>query len=564
MNSPFLADRCSALVVGAGPVGLTMAAHLHHHGLRCRIIDRCPTPSDKSKALVLWGRSLEMLDDLGIAGDFLKAGTFLNATRLYGGARLLAQITFTPNGTEYFRPLMLAQSETERLLAEHLRRVSIEVERRVELTAFADHGDQVVATLRHADGNDEQVRCDWLLGCDGAHSNVRHTLGLDFTGEAEPSDFILADCRVEGPIPHDELSLFWHHKGVLAFFPFAAGRCRIIADMGTVQAADHPRDPSLIEVQAIVNERGPAGVRLSEPHWLSGFRIHERKVAEYRRSRVFLAGDAAHIHSPAGGQGMNTGMQDTWNLAWKLALVQKGRAHPSLLDSYSIERSAVGEMVLRNAARLTRVATLRNPIGQFFRNRLAQILGHLPSFRRNFVRDLTEMSIHYPNSPLNGEFSAFGWASRSIYPGDRFPEARLRELGTGREQRLLLLLRGPQHNLLLLSDKGDLDNPAARNDLLQRVNDIHRRLEESYAGLIRVHLIVAGDSPPQEVAGFDSIWLDPAGSVRQALGARGKSMALVRPDGYLGFRCEPALWEELRDYLDRYLIAVHDPTEPRP
>src|SRR5207302_4442356 len=132
----------------------------------------------------------------------------------------------------------------------------------------------------------------------------------------------------------------------------------------TARTAGTPPEPSLAEVQAIVDERGPGGVRLSEPHWLSGFRIHERKVADYRRGRCFLAGDAAHIHSPAGGQGMNTGMQDTWNLAWKLALVQAGRARPDLLDSYSQEREEVGEMVLRNAARLTRVATLRNPVGQ--------------------------------------------------------------------------------------------------------------------------------------------------------------------------------------------------------
>src|SRR5262249_35656970 len=162
-------------------------------------------------------------------------------------------------------------------------------------------------------------------------------------------------------------------------------RCRIIADMGKAAGASHPPDPTLAEVQAIVDARGPAGVRLSEPHWLAGFRINERKVADYRRGRVFLAGAAAPIHTPAGGQGMNTGMQDRWNLAWKLALVHAGRARPSLLDSYTPERSAVGEMVLRNATQLTRVALLRNPIGQFLRNQLVGLLGHLARFRRTFV-----------------------------------------------------------------------------------------------------------------------------------------------------------------------------------
>ncbi len=320
MSAPQTAS-CPALVVGAGPVGLTMAAHLHHHGVACRIVDSSPQPSDKSKALVIWARSLEMLDDLGVVGDFTAAGRFLQGARFHAGRRTLVHLTFQTPGTEYPRPLMLAQSETERLLAEHLRRVGVAVERPVELTAFADRGDHVEASLRHAGGREEQVRCDWLLGCDGAHSTTRKQLGLEFAGEADPNDFLLADCRIDG-IPQDELSLFWHSRGVLGFFPFGEGRCRVIADMGRAPGPGHPPDPTLAQVQAVVDERGPGGVRLSEAVWLAGFRIHERKVADYRRGRVFLAGDAAHIHSPAGGQGMNTGMQDAWNLAWKLALVQ--------------------------------------------------------------------------------------------------------------------------------------------------------------------------------------------------------------------------------------------------
>jgi 2-polyprenyl-6-methoxyphenol hydroxylase-like FAD-dependent oxidoreductase len=525
-----------------------MAAHLHRHGLACRIIDRSPTPSDKSKALAIWGRSQEMLDDLGIVGDFHSAGMFLNAARFHGGRRLLARIPCQPAGTEYPRPLMLAQSETERLLTEHLRREGIPVERPVELTDFAEEGGQVTATLRHADGHDEQVRCDWLLGCDGAHSTVRKKLGLEFTGEAEPNDWMLADCQVQGPIPQDELSLFWHAKGVLAFFPFAPNRCRVIADLGTAQGTGHPADPSLAEVQAAVDERGPGGVRLSEPHWLAGFRINERKVGDYRRGRVFLAGDAAHIHSPAGGQGMNTGMQDTWNLAWKLALVQSGRGRPSpLLDSYSQERGEVGEMVLHNAARLTWVGTLRNPAAQFLRNRLAWLLGNLPAFRRNFMLQLAELTVHYPHSPLNGE-SGQRWASGGIRPGDRVPDLWLQGPGGANRQRLQGLLRSPPHNLLLLPAGVE---PAAVAELVA----IGRQAETAYPGLIRVHLIVPGQALPAGGETPASTWLDPAGWVRRCLGAREPALALVRPDGYLGYRGQPASWDGLRGHLERYLVT---------
>src|SRR5262249_9760014 len=158
-----------------------------------------------------------------------------------------------------------------------------------------------------------------------------------------------------------------------------------------------------------------------------GFRIHERKVADYRRGRVFLAGDASHIHSPAGGQGMNTGMQDAWNLAWKLALVQAGRARPALLDSYSQERGEGGETVLREATLLTWVATLRSPVAQFCRNRVVGLLSWLPSFRTNFVRYLSEMAVHYPRSPLNGESGGKNWSTGAVRPGDRMPDIRLKE-----------------------------------------------------------------------------------------------------------------------------------------
>lgn len=255
MSATHSASHCTALVVGAGPVGLTMAAHLHHHGLSCRIVDRSPTPSDKSKALVIWARTLEMLDDLGIVGDFLSAGMLLNAARLHGGSRLLTRIVLDPVGTHYPRPLMLAQSETERLLTEHLSRVGIAVARSVELIDFTDQGDHVNASLRHSDGRVEPILCDWLLGCDGAHSTVRKKLGMDFTGTAEPNDWILADCLADGPLPHDELSIFWHDRGLLAFFPFATNRFRVIADMGLAQGQGHPPEPTLAQVQALVDER---------------------------------------------------------------------------------------------------------------------------------------------------------------------------------------------------------------------------------------------------------------------------------------------------------------------
>jgi len=530
------------LIVGAGPVGLTAAALLTHYGVGCRVVDRSPHPTETSKALVLWQRTQELLDDLGIVDNFINAGMFVNAARLHGEGDVLALMPLIQTDTHFTRPLMLAQSETERLLIEHLGRVGVSIERSVELTGFVDQGDRVTASLRHGDHHVEEYTCDWLIGCDGAHSAVRKGLSLEFTGNAEPNDWVLADCRIDGPIALDEISLFWHSEGVLAVFPLASDRYRVIADMGFAKSVGRPDDPTLEEMQAIVDRRGPGGLLLSQPRWLSGFRIHERKVSDYHRGRVLLAGDSAHIHSPAGGQGMNTGMQDAYNLAWKLALVQSGRglAKP-LLDSYSIERGAVGEMVLRNATRLTTIATLRNPVGKFFRNRLVKLLGRLPAFRREFARNLSELGIHYPTSPLNGARGGTG-----IQPGDRLPDAPLKDAGNLTERRLLAVTHGPEHHLLLLSTG---EASIANDDFMS----LAMNTRSLYQGLIQVHLIVRGDTPPSNTEGIDHVWLDPAGATAAALGVNEAIAVLVRPDGYVGYRSANASCEALRNHLDGYL-----------
>src|SRR5262249_4756876 len=262
----------------------------------------------------------------------------------------------------------------------------VEVERRVELISFTERADSVAGTLQHADGHAEPFETPWLVGCDGAHSTVRHTLGTPFTGQAEPNDWLLADVHAKGPLVPDEISIYWHERGVLAVFPITAGRFRVVADLGTAGGTHRP-DPTLAEVQAAVDERGPTGVILTDPIWLTNFRINERKVSEYRRGRVMLAGDAAHIHSPAAGQGMNTGMQDAFNLAWKLALVQRGRAKAEpLLGSYSIERSAVADQVLRGAGAITTLSTRRNPFAQYLRNHIAPVLASF-GFVQDRIRD---------------------------------------------------------------------------------------------------------------------------------------------------------------------------------
>jgi 2-polyprenyl-6-methoxyphenol hydroxylase-like FAD-dependent oxidoreductase len=405
----------SVLIVGAGPVGMTMASELARYGVSLRIVEKAAQRTDKSKALILWSRTLELLDRGGGSAPFVDAGFKTEAVNFFAGDRVIGRVSMASLQSPYPYGLALPQSETERLLEERLRDLGIAIERQVELIAFTNRADGVEAVLRQADGHEETVSTDWLLGCDGAHSAVRHGLNASFAGETLKSDWMLADIHMTGyPYPESEASVYWHRDGVFVIFPICPGRYRVLADL-PFSAAERPPAPTLEQAQKIIDRRGPGGLTAFDPIWLAGFRINGRKVANYRWGRVFLAGDAAHVHSPAGGQGMNTGMQDAFNLSWKLALVMRKTCDEQLLESYSPERSTVGDEVLKSAGRLTAVGTMRNPIAQTVRNLVGQVMLGLTPVQHAFADSMSEIAIGYPKSPLNGP--ALGGAGPK--PGER-------------------------------------------------------------------------------------------------------------------------------------------------
>ena len=407
------------LIVGAGPVGLTLAAELARYGVRVRILDRSPHPTQTSKALVLWSRTLELMDRMGCSPAFLEAGLRARGASIRSGRTVLGHTGFDSIASPYNFALMLPQSDTERLLTDHLRLLGVTVERGSELTGFTQSDTHVEAQLAHAGGRAEVVEAAWLVGCDGAHSTVRHGLGLSFDGAAQGDDWMLADVRIDGADapPADEIATFLHSDGPFVVFPIPGGRARIVATTGKTVAGQPRPDPQLSDVQAMADERAGGGFRVFDPVWLANFRINERKVAEYGRGRVFLAGDAAHVHSPAGGQGMNTGMQDAFNLAWKLAMVVGGEAAPTLLDSYTPERSAVGDLVLRNATLLTDVATLAHPAAQAARNLALRVMLGLHAVQERVATTMSETGIAYPHSPLSTGHNAGGRLAPEHYDG---------------------------------------------------------------------------------------------------------------------------------------------------
>lgn len=492
------------LIVGAGPVGLTMAAELARYGVVVRIIDKAAHRTDKSKALVLWSRTLELLDRAGCTDAFVTAGQKVDAADIIASSKLLARVSFADVKSPYPYALMLPQSETERLLEEHLNRLGMHVEREVELTQFTASQTGVKATLRSATGQEESLDVPWMVGCDGAHSTVRHGLGMSFVGDTLQTDWILADIHMRAfPFPSSEIAIYWHEKGALVVFPISPGRYRVIADQG-VSTDAHLPEPTLNDVQAALDERGPGGLVALDPIWLSAFRINERKVADYRSGRVFLAGDAAHVHSPAGGQGMNTGMQDAFNLAWKLALVCHGIcAEGELLDSYSVERSAVGAQVLADAGRMTALATLRNQAAQIVRNLVGHVLLGLAPVRDKMVNSMTEISIGYKHSPLNGSFPG---GVEGPAPGERvMPVEGQTPIGSGGTPKFALL--------------------AAPGDVVSRLTSEFRDLLDSTV------------RPPLNDTG---IWL-------------------VRPDGYVACVAADGDIRTIADYLKALRLKAFSP-----
>jgi 2-polyprenyl-6-methoxyphenol hydroxylase-like FAD-dependent oxidoreductase len=449
------------LVVGAGPVGLTMAAELARYGVAVRIVEKAAARTDKSKALVLWSRTLELLDRAGCSAAFVAAGHKVDGANIVAGTKHIAHASFAQVESPYRYALMLPQSDTERLLEEHLNRLGVQVERQVELMSFSQAGGRVSTTLRHVDGREESLDVEWLIGCDGAHSTVRHALGKEFLGNTLQSSWILADVHLHGfPFPESEIATYWHEDGVLVFFPISPGRFRVIANV-EAPAGVKPADPTLAEVQAVMDRRGPGNVVMSDPIWLAAFKINERKVADYRDGRVFLAGDAAHVHSPAGGQGMNTGMQDAISLAWKLALVCRGEAADGpLLASYSIERSAIGEQVLAAAGRMTAVAILQNHALQAIRNFVGRMMLGLAPVQRKLVNQMTEVSIGYDDSPLNGP------AARGVggpQPGERVaPRDGETPFGFGNAPRFALCAGEDEAVRRLLAEFPKLLDPKLR------------------------------------------------------------------------------------------------------
>lgn len=513
----------AVLIVGAGPVGLVLACELARRDVPIRLIDKRTEPTGESRAIVVHARSLEMMERIGTVDALIASGIPATAATFHADGKTLGRVALDTVDSPYPFSVSTAQTETERVLTERLSELGVVVERGVELVGFEQDDDEVRSTLRRADGTEEKVVSSWIAGTDGSRSTVRAQAGTRLEGSFKGERFLLGDVEAECELDRSSLhTYFVPDAGPLLVFPMLGERLRVIAQ---VDDGFGDADPTLAQLQEICDHRAGGGISLTASHWITIFEIHHAQVPAYRHGRAFLAGDAAHVHSPAGGQGMNTGMQDAFNLGWKLALAASGQATPDLLDSYNDERHPVAARVIRQTTLMTNAGTLHHQLARRLRNHAIHLATGLAPIRARLADQTEETDVAYRESAIVASRLAGHGGPR---PGDAAPDV------AGVEPALhSAIAAGAGHTVLYLAGPGGAPAKVAQDRAELR------------------HVLVGDGIDP---ASFDQVIADPDRLVadRYGFGKQG-GLVLVRPDGYVGLRAN--LGDE--DAVSAYLAGIY-------
>ena len=511
------AAETEVLIAGAGPVGLALALELQRSGIRLRIVEKKAERSTTSKALGLQPRLSEVFAILGIAGDFFARGFGgVRALNLRSGSKKLLTIIlrFSPNlaGRDAFQPrfIMIPQSVTEEILETTLAERGHAVERRRELVGFSQDRDAVSVLIREEDGAEETIRAKFLVSCEGAHSLVRKQAGFTFTGATFPLRTLLADVTIDWDLPENEVHTWFHRDGAFAALPFGGQKWRLVAE-----CAQDPRNAApevtLEQMQDLMVRRtGKEDARVRDPIWLSDFRINARMVDRFRERRVFVAGDAAHIHSPAGGQGIATGIQDAANLAWKLAAFLREGAPDSLLNTYDEERKPIAREVLQRTSAVTAIIFAMNPIAGFVRERLLVPVLRWPLVQRRMFAKLSQLEMSYRGRSLSVHVDT-PFSRTRVRGGDRAPDVVFEK--AGETVSLFQLIR--RSGMIALLGPGE-------------------QAEEIAIKLATLHILAFIVSLDCAAASVGGNLQDKYGDFARLYGAQGPFLYLIRPDGHVG------------------------------
>lgn len=522
------------LIVGAGPTGLMMACQLAMRHIPFRIIDRNSGPTDKSKALVVQARTLEIFEQMGLATEALKQGQVASGINFIIQGHWVQHINLSGIGegkSPYPYMYILEQSKTERLLLDYLQQYHMEVEWNTELHHLEQTGDHVQARLHYKDVSEEEIKVKWLVGADGSRSQVRQQLQIDFVGGTYEHTFLVADTQVDWNFNHQELFLCLSDKTLAAFFPMAGNRrYRLVSFLPDNLEKSTP-DFNII-ARNLEKQLG-IPLKFSQTRWYSTYRLHHRYAQKFSQGRCFLAGDAAHIHSPAGGQGMNTGLQDAYNLAWKLALVIHEAADTSLLQTYQNERLPVAKKLVASTDRLFSFMVSKNSVIKFARLHLLPILLKkvfgANSFRAEIFKRVSQIGIRYQKSMLSvAAATANHFPEHAPKPGERVPYLFIYSADHEKKISLYSLLRHTYFTLLIFKSTFGAD----RAEELQE--ELAEHLQAYMPEVVKTIIIYPHPDNHEAYAFF---------------GINEDAFYLIRPDNYIAYRAQPAVADSLMTYL---------------
>ncbi len=519
------------LIVGAGPSGLMMACQLAIYNIPFRIIDKSENHTTQSRALVIQARSIEILDQMGIAGKALQQGKITNAIGAFFNGRKVLRVKVSNMGaglTKFPYLLMLEQSCTEKILVDFLNERGHQVGRQTELKSLRQEENKVVCILKSVNRSEETIEAKYVVGADGAHSIVREELNIPFVGSTYPESLFVLDCKAEVDIPSDEMYLTFSDIALGGFFPLTNGRWRILGNIP--KELEGKEEIKFEDIERNFAARVKLNVRLYDPQWVSVYRSHHRYASTFRQNRCFLIGDAAHIHSPVGAQGMNTGLQDAYNLAWKLALVVNNQGNDNLLNTYTAERITIAKNLVGSTDRVFNLVTSANAVLKTFRLYIIPIVLRLAgpifeklSFIQRFAfKGISEIGISYRNGPLTQEASLGSFPSATPKPGDRLPFI-------------------PYYN-----EKNEETN-----------------IQDKVKGKFFT-LLVFGVRPSQEIAVILNAFKDlfsvetislseQTKALYKELGIKQDGCFLIRPDMYIAYRADGLDPDHLKKYLEQFL-----------
>lgn len=519
------------LIVGAGPTGLTLALLLQKEGVPFHIVDSREGPHDHSRALGIHARTLEIFDQIGIADEAVSRGFPVHGARIYVGKKRLTQLStsFLPTAHPYI--LVLPQEETEKLLLETLEKRGGKVFWNTSFSGYTEKKERIIAHFEKG----ETGEFSYLVGCDGINSKVREQSGITFAGKVDQDQFILADITLEGPISHKETSMFYVKEGIALFIPMKEGIFRIIFNRVPFK---EKYDQSTF--QKILDRRIPFHVKITSMHWSSHFEPKYYMVSQFQKGRLFLAGDAAHVHSPAGGQGMNTGIQDVYNLSWKLSAAVRGKASASLLESYHVERSEIAKNTLHLTRNITRMTSIKSSFWQFMRNSFLSLFAKRLDWEEKAVHRISQLSLEYRHSPL----AMKSFRGKGPRPGERAPDSYLSD-----GSRLYDHLRSSTYVALFFA--GDDLSDAMQHKIDRMSGYIHTELRSQ----VEIILITKDASLEYFSTSNEMLLLDSEGKIHEKYGAHKTCLYLIRPDKHIALRDALLETERIKDYFLGFFFA---------